>query len=169
MPTLIATVGAENANSYATKAEADAYHDVHLYAATWTDADDDNRKIALIMATRILDEVCEWQGEKLAGDQALRWPRWDVYDKDGFVLPADEIPVFLKNATAELARHLLAKDRLQTMDDAVAGLTKVKAGSVEVEFDKMDRMELLPPSVLNMVKDFSTSAGGGFEVPLVRV
>lgn len=170
MATIIATVGAVDANCYCTVAEADTYHDNMLYGTAWTDEDDDDKKIqALIWATRLLDEQVDWDGDKASTTQVLRWPRYNVYDRDGYVFSNTIIPQWLKNATAEFARHLLLKDRLQTMDDNVAGLTSVTAGPVSVDFDSMDRIELFPPSVLSIIKDFARMSSGGMVVPLVRV
>jgi len=55
--TLILETGAglANANSYATVAESDAYHDGHLYATAWTGATSGNKAAALVMATRLID------------------------------------------------------------------------------------------------------------------
>lgn len=168
-PTLIATAGAVNANSYATVAEADTYHDAHLYGTEWTDAETANKIVALIWATRLLDELCDWDGNKISRDQALRWPRSDVWDRDDYEIDNTTIPQFLKNATAELARHLLIKDRLQEMDENVAGLEMVKAGPVQVDFSSMDRIDALPPSVDQIVKDFIRGGGSsGMVVPLER-
>jgi len=168
MPTIVATAGATNANSYATLTEANTYHDTHLYASVWTDAEDDNKIIALIWATRLLDQVCTWDGAKVTQGQALRWPRSWVYDQDGYVFPNDAIPQWLKNVAAELARHLLTKDRLQAMEDAIAGLKSVQAGSVSVEFDSMDRISALPISVQQMLEPYAKTSSGGFQVPVVR-
>lgn len=169
MPTLIATPGADDANSYATVAEANTYHEAHLYMTAWENADDDNKVIALIWATRLLDEQNDWIGEKASAAQALRWPRSYAEDADGYPIDAATIPQKLKEATAELARHLLVKDRLQVMDDNVAGLESVKAGSVEVSFSSMDRIDLLPPSVDQMLKNLvAGGSSGGMIVPLRR-
>lgn len=169
MPTLIATPGATNANSYATLAEALTYHESHLYASVWENADDDQKIVALIWATRLLDEQQDWKGEKVSGLQALRWPRSYAEDCDGYSIDSVTIPLSLKNATAELARHLLTKDRLQVMDDNVAGLKSVTAGSVSVEFSSMDRIDLFPPSVDQMLRCLtSTSSVSGMIVPLRR-
>lgn len=169
MATIVATAGANNANSYCTLAEAQAYHDVHLYASAWTDAEDDNKVIALIWATRTLDEMCEWAGDKVTQEQALRFPRYNVYDQDGFIQVHTAIPQWLKNATAELARHLLTKDRLQSMEDAITGLKSVQAGPVAVEFDSMDRITVFPQSVQQIIAPYITNSTGGFQIPLVRV
>jgi len=170
--TLIATAGAVNANSYATLAEAAAFLETNPHAfPAWSNADDAEVKIpALIWATRILDEDYDWVGAKVSSTQALRWPRADVVDRDGWSVDSTTIPSFLKNATAELARHLAASDRFATRDGAQSGVQAVTAGSVSVTFDKYDRIAVLPESVLAMVGFYTTgSATGGIEVPLVRV
>jgi hypothetical protein len=167
--TLIATAGAANANSYTTVEEADAYHDAHLYASTWTNATTEQKTAALVWATRLLDEQCEWDGTKATNEQALRWPRGGAYDADGVPFDVDEIPQSLKYATAEFARHLLASDRFQVRDDARGGLHSVSAGPVSLTFNMVDRIGLLPESVCSLVAPYMTGTGGGWEVPLVRV
>jgi hypothetical protein len=167
--TLIATAGASNANSYMTVEEADAYHEAHLYASDWTAATMATKETALIWATRLLDEQCEWRGTKTTNEQALRWPRGGVSDMDGVAIDNDVIPTALKRATAELARHLLKSDRLQARDDARGGLQSVAAGPVSVTFDKVDRISLLPESVLSLLRPITTGSAGGLAVPLVRV
>lgn len=170
MPTIVATAGATNANSYCTVAEADAYHETIVGATTWTEAEDDTKIAALIQATRVLDEQYDWVGQKANSTQALRWPRADVTDRDGWDVDSATIPTFLKNATAEMARALIKGDRFATRDDAKGGIKSVTAGSVSVTFDSLDRIELLPESVSTMLNYYSIgSQSGGINVPLVRV
>ena len=59
--TLIKETGAGlvDANSYADVADGNAYHDGHLYATAWTGASDDQKAVALVMASRLID--AEWQ------------------------------------------------------------------------------------------------------------
>lgn len=148
---LDATVGGESANSYCTRAEGTTYHEAHLYATAWTGATDANKDAALVWATRMLDEQIEWAGEKTTVEQALRWPRGGAYDRDGCGIEDDVIPTFLKNATAELARYLLEGNRPGTLDSSMSGVESVKVGTVEVKFDKMDRIATLPESVMAMI------------------
>lgn len=171
VPTLIATAGATNANSYCTVAEGDAYHEAHLYASSWEAAETDQKTIALIWATRLLDETYEWKGEVTSIDQALRWPRSWVLDRDGHkYLDHLTIPTFLKQATAELARLLIIKDRLQALDDAASGISAVSAGSVSVTFTKTDRQEAIPDSVYQIVAPYvEIKLSGSHIAKLVRV
>src|SRR5687767_13653613 len=109
-PTLDATAGGANANSYITVADATTYHDAHLYATGWSGASADNKIISLIWATRLIDAAYEFVGEIASDTQALRWPRAAAFDRDGRLLANDEIPAAIEQATAELARHLIAAD-----------------------------------------------------------
>lgn len=168
-PTLIATPGASNANSYCTVAEATAYFESRLYRTTWEEAEVADQTVSLIWATRILDELYDWLGEKASETQALRWPRYEAEDRDGFILDSATIPTFLKNATAELAGAMLAKDRYATRDEAQGGLSSVSAGSVSVSFDRFDRIELLPETVQQILAGYHTGSGTGWETPLRRV
>ena len=166
-PTIVATVGGANANSYGTRAEADSYHDQHLYGDTWKAAEAWKKDAALMWATRLLDEQISWNGTKASSTQALRWPRTEVKDQDGDLLASDEIPAWLLNATAELARYLLTEDRTA---ERGYGLQSVKADVVEVVFDSADEKPVLPASVRSMVAAYGSVQGGtqGW-VPLVRV
>ena len=155
---LDATARSATANRYSTVAEADAYHANHLYATVWTSAVLAQKEAALIWATRLLDEQVDWCGEKSTKDQALRWPRWYVADRDGYDVGMTVIPGWLKNATAEMARHLLAGDR--TTERSI-GLQSVTADTVEVVFDKHDVKPVLPPSVRSIVEPYGRVTGPG--------
>lgn len=165
---LVATPGDAAANSYASISDADAYHKTHLYNSAWIAADDWKREAALIWATRLLDEQVEWSGDVESLTQALRWPRANVLERDGRrYFDSGIIPTFLKNATAELARHLLAGDRTQ---ERSIGIQSVVADAVEVVFDKHDVKPILPPSVRSMVQPYGEVQGpGSGSAKLVRV
>jgi len=166
--TLVVTASDANANGYCSLAESNTYHEAHVSGATWIDAEDEVKIPALIMATRLLDEQVEWQGYITSLPQALRWPRAMVADRDGQkYVDSATIPTFLKNATAELARHLLAGDR--TAERSI-GISSVVADTVEVVFDKHDVKPFLPPSVRSIVEPYGTVNGpGSGTAKLVRV
>jgi hypothetical protein len=141
--TLIKETGAglSNANSYASAADGDAYHDAHVYATAWTGATTANKEKALVMATRLIDAHYLFYGTKLLKTQALMWPRFGAPDADhagGREFIADnEIPLNLVNATCELARELLLQDRTAAPDGE--GLSQAGiVGILNVTFDKRD-------------------------------
>ena len=165
---LIATAGAITANTYVTLGDSNALQEAHPYGAAWVDGDDDAKKQCLVWATQLLDDNMDWSGYVTSLTQALRWPRSGVMDRDGRnYFDVNTIPAFLKRATAEFARYLLAEDRTE---ERGFGITSVDADTVSIVFDKHDVQPVLPPSVLSMIAFCGRANGpGSMTVPLVRV
>lgn len=154
---LVATPGGATSNTYCTVAEADTYHEAHYYASTWNAATTANKNIVLVMATRLLDQLVMWDGNKETTSQALRWPRTSIYDLDGHYISSGTIPQFLKDATAEFARILLASDR--TADAETAGFKRIVIDDIELEVDKFDRPQTIPKSVWIIIKTYGSIIG----------
>ncbi len=155
--TLETGTGLTNSNAYCDADFAEEYHeDERLHVSDWTGADDDDKDKALIWATNILDTRINWSGYKKSTTQALRWPRYSVLDLDGHTLSSSEIPVWLKQATAELARYLIASDRYAESD--TRGIKKMKVGSLAMEMDKYDRASVMPQAVLDLCAPYGTLA-----------
>lgn len=149
-PTLVETAGSATANTYASLIEAGEYFDTQLYRSDFVDpVDDDIRNRALLMATRILDEQMDWYGFKNDDQQALRWPRQGVVDRDGYDVDSLTIPQEVKNATAELAGNLIAENR--TAENDTKGFKEMQAGTLRLVIDKNDRKKVLPESVVEML------------------
>ena len=106
---LITTPGAVDANSYASVAQADAYHALRGNG-TWAGATG-LKEAALIRATQWLDGRYghRWPGTRWKLRlQSLDWPRFDAADREGTIVEADEIPLEVINATCEAALRELA-------------------------------------------------------------
>jgi hypothetical protein len=146
---LDATVNGANSDSFITVATADTYFSNHLYSSTWDAGSTANKEKALKMATRILDEKCAWSGTRATSTQALGWGRTDVY-YDGISVSSTTIPVQIANATAEFAGHLLAKDL--TVNAEGKGLSSIKVGDIELDFDKSDTAGVMPDIVQEMLR-----------------
>lgn len=133
---LDAVVGSLTGNAYATVLEADAYHEQSLYGDAWADLDDDVKQKALIAATRLLDENVAWAGYPTSYAQPLGWPRVGVATRNGYFVPSGTVPLALKQATAAFAALLAAAGtETNTESENPAGLKKLKAGPIELEFD----------------------------------
>lgn len=158
--------GSASANSFASVANGDDYHDKHLYATDWTGASTANKQKALMMATRLLDETFDWNGQKASDTQALQWPRLGVTDRGGWAIDGDEIPQDLIDATCELARLLIAADR--TAEDDTKGFSRIKAGSLDIEIDKHDRTKTTTPTLVRMVTPHLGVSRVGGTVKLIR-
>ena len=156
--TLIKETGAglSDANSYASAADGDAYHDGHLYATAWTAAVTGSKEKALVMATRLIDGLCQFNGFKRMSTQSLQWPRRECRDPDiedgvvpglllvrGPFLDETKVPSLVVNAACELARSLLIEDR--TDDPDGEGLSSISVvGSLRLDFNANDRQPVVP-------------------------
>jgi hypothetical protein len=155
--------GLANANSFASVAESDLYHESVLYASAWTAATTANKEASLVMATRLLDRKTKWAGEKKSSTQALAWPRTDVFC-DEFETPATLVPVPVKDATAELARLLLVEDlTAEVAQNELEGIGLGK-GALEIKFNGKAKKQIpsIVDDLLSCYGDLST--GGGFNV-----
>jgi hypothetical protein len=170
---LDATPGGANANSFATLAQANAYIASRLYSDDWTDADEDTQERALITATQLIVAAVEWQGWPTSTTQALPLPRTGLRARTGAALPSTSIPLALAYATAEYARQLITAGAMPTAPSDTAGLKRLKAGPVELEWDGSGAAGAdgsLPVDVLAMIGFLvETWSRGRTCVPLERV
>jgi hypothetical protein len=160
--------GQTNANAYADVADGDAYHEGHLYATAWTAASADQKAVALVMASRLIDCEVQFVGVKAVAWQALQWPRRQCripdYEDE---LSADSVPKAVMDATCELARELIIADR--TAAPAGEGLSYQNNGSVQTGYDKSDTRPVISRVAQAMLAKFGamTKATSG-AVRLVR-
>jgi hypothetical protein len=151
--------GSSTANSYCSVNNADTYHEKRLHVSTWTAATDDNKEIALMWATRLVDEQVIWNGVAVGTDQALMWPRNLLYDRNGFAILSTTIPTFLKEATAEFARYLIGEDRTTETNRDLMGFKKIKIDVLAMEVDAYRAKEVMPPSVWTMIRPYCKKIG----------
>ncbi len=184
MPTLVKETGsAQNpaANSYADMDDAAGYFGTRLNIDVWNNATGDNQLIALIMATRTIDAMFQFNGEKVSQAQPLQWPRIYCLDPDnqqgiiptatrysGRYFPSDKVPKLVINSTCELAMQLLTSDR--TNDPQGTGISRIKIDEVmDVTFAKGDKMPVVPSLVQSWLSKFAVYLGGASgAVRLVR-
>ena len=158
-------------NTYATLNEAEDYIEARLHTDNWDDAIDNDREAALLMATALLDRLCNWDGDKASDTQALRWPRSFVYTPDGDTVDSATIPQFLKDATAEFALHLLGSDLTETISRDLEGFKQIEVGSLNLVLDTEGgayKKAIMPDSVWIIVRSYCSRMGSGSKI-LVRV
>lgn len=162
--------GKEDSNSYVSEAYASTYFDGHSYSDEWPVASSAVQKTALITSTRLLDEWVDWNGDIVSDTQALRFPRYGVQTRDRFTFDSDIVPEFLKRATCELALYLLRSNT--TAEPDTKGFSELKAGSLMMKIDKLDRdgTGALPDAVMVIVEPFGSirRRGGAGTVELER-
>lgn len=131
---LTTTVGSASADSYASVAEADAYHAARLFVQAWTGADTTTKEAALKMAARLLDVSFVWTGTAVDGTQALCWPRSGMLTRNGYAIATTTVPGELKAAQAEFARQLIVADRSADNDVLKQSISSLRAGPVALTF-----------------------------------
>ena len=159
--------GKVDANSYADVADADAYHAGHLYASAWTAATADQKTVALVMATRLIDAEFQFNGTRTTAGQNLQWPRAKCPEPDNVHVPIsvllpipydyvqyDTVPKAVVQATCEMARELLIADR--TAAPAGEGLAYQNVGGNQTGYDKTDTRPVIPPMVQALLARFGT-------------
>ncbi|HMP82705.1 MAG TPA: hypothetical protein PKA41_08400 [Verrucomicrobiota bacterium] len=150
--------GKNDANSYATAADGDAYHEGHLYASAWTAASSGQKEAALVMASRLIDGQYQFGGVKVTDTQGLQWPRAACFDPDdgvnGGTLPETVVPKAVVQATCEMARELLIVDR--TAAPAGEGLKYYNDGSVQTGYDKGDTRPVISYIAQGLLAKFGT-------------
>lgn len=109
--------GLPGAESYASVTTADTYHNARSNTG-WT-GEIDVKERALRRATEYMDiiYVQVWRGWRNTKDQGLDWPRFNVVDRDGFVIGSDEVPKVLERATVEMALRALIEELLPDIDE----------------------------------------------------
>lgn len=161
MPPLDATVGGANANSYVDRASAVVYFATRLVTAAWDAADQPTQERALMAATARLEQE-EYVGCRASTGQALKWPRLDITDDDGTLLPTNAIPVPVARATCELALALLASGTTDALAPtgleafqsvSVGGLTVTPAATAPAA-------GALPPQVRRLLRRWLTTSTG---------
>jgi len=164
---LNAVVGATDANSYVTQAEANAYFFDRAHSSAWEDFEEKDN--ILITSSQMLDWYIKWKSYRSSTTQNMLWPRTNVIRRDGTIIDNDVIPNEVKVAVYELALSSLEEDR--TIDDPLSGIDQLRAGSLMIKagmpgFDSTAK-EVIPEKVYKILSDLYT-LGGGSVVRLLR-
>lgn len=139
MPSLVATAGAANANSYLSVAGADSIADGMVGTLAWSTATEANKIKALITATNGL-ETLSWIGSRSTTTQALAWPRTDASCGDKTIAD-DDIPREIELATFDLANALLGDPTLLRSSPSSAALV-TGVPNRDLKRLKLDVMEI---------------------------
>ena len=167
---LNATLGASDANSYVTRAEADAYMANRAFvSARWAAFTASVKEQFLITASQMIDWYLSWKGDKAEETQSMEWPRLDAIRKSGYEILETELPSEVKVAVYEMAISLFDADR--TEDDPLAGIGQLKVSSLMIkagpEYPNQTTKKVIPEKVKKILKDLITSYGGIY--PLLRM
>ena len=172
--TIIATLKSETANSYVTLSEANDYFDTSPDSSTWTNKTDDQKKRALISATRWIDTLV-FYGDRCDDSQALKFPR-NNYEVDDVVLACTAVPNNIKYAQYELARALANDTDAITGNTGTAGVpSEVKIGDLEVKYNEksqstgtVNNVFDVYPWIQSYLGAYCSGGSGSYQVRVMR-
>lgn len=147
------------ANTYASAAEADAYHTDRAFDA-WDDATDDEKATALIKATDYLNGL-SWTGRKVA-QRVMAWPRIGVC-LDGYPIATDDVPDDVILACCYMAGEFVkGADPLAAQDRAISEMT---VGGVSFRYEPGSSQSPQYPALRSILRGLLLSSGS---IRLVR-
>ena len=150
------------ANSYVTTAEFTTYcgnRNITIDAVTYGDESE-----LLIKAMDYLEQQ-DFKGWKVARDQALQFPRVDLWI-DGYDIDSDVVPQILKDAQCEIAVQIMqGYNPLRVIDRAVK---REKVDVIEVEYMDNAATQTISPSIANALRKLLRGSVGGNSFSLVR-
>jgi len=138
--------------SYATVAESDTYFSTDYTRSTaWAAISDSDKEKLLQTATRNLNIMFNWNGEREDEDQTLPFPRTSIIC-DGLELSADGSSEAIIPATCEEAYNIYASSTGATQNPvSVPGIESVGVGSIDVKFDLDVKVDQIPNAVIDSV------------------
>lgn len=165
--------GLADADSYASLADAAAYHE-SVGNAAWAALDSDTvREQLLRVATYYMVETYRtmWAGTRMTSTQALDWPRYEVpmVDAPGgdywaAYYPSNEVPAAVKRACAVLA---LKASTTELSPDLGPAAIREKVGPIEVEYSAGYQQQTRYQAIDNMLAPLLRSTRG--VIPVVRI
>ncbi len=166
-----------DSESYISVADATAYHANRGNSAWASVATDAIREQLLRKATDYMTQAYRnrWKGTRVSASQALDWPRnfveysdFEAATLNGSVLiggyyyyPADEVPVEVKNACADLALKAIAGD---LNADLSQGVVREKIDVIEVQYDTLSPQYVRYRSIDQLLMPLLKSSGASHQV-----
>ncbi len=125
-------------NSYVSLAEMVTYLTDRVPDETvltaWTALADALKATYLVNATRSLDMMVEWIGDRYSRDQKLDWPRVNAY-VDGFLLDQITFPDRVKEGAMEMAIWSMQNDGVVSVQQNAA-FDSIKVGPINIDFNE---------------------------------
>lgn len=162
--------GIEDANSYASEDDLGTYSDDRGITLASGDAE-----AALIRATAFIDARygSSFAGYQKSGrSQGLQWPRSAAYDAGDWLIPEDEVPKEVIQATCEAAiRELTSPNSLMPDLERGGAIQSIRAGSVGITYASNASSKTtftLIDGILSNVLTGNGGSGGGLFGKVVR-
>ena len=172
--TIDATIKGENANSYVTLTEANAYFETVPDSTTGDNNTVDQKNRSLIAATRWIDSFV-YYGDRCDDGQALKFPR-NNYQVDCVELACSKIPNNIKYEQYELARALANDtDAITGTSGKEGNIEQAKLGDLEVKFNtdsqgtgSINNILDVYPWLQSYLGAYMLGGAGSFQMRVVR-
>jgi len=149
------------ANTYATRDSfIDAWHADRGNGA-WAAASTSARDAAIFRSMDWM-ESRPWRGMRQTLDQPLSWPRYEVYDEQGYQYTL--VPLQVKQALAEMALRALAA-QLEADQERGGAVSSISAGSVSISWENGAPAGTTYPAITALLRRF---VHGGAQAPVER-
>jgi hypothetical protein len=123
----------------------------------WEALSDELQALYLVNATRSLDFMFEWIGDRYSRDQKLDWPRTSAF-VDGFLLDQITFPQPIIEATCEMAIWSMQNAGLIAVQQN-ASYDSIKVGPINIDFNEQvggASQKYAPDIVAYLLTDYGT-------------
>jgi hypothetical protein len=136
---LVTDLFSPTANTYVSVEEMTDYVSTRVADPTmldaWLDLDPDRQIMYLVNATRSIDMMSTWIGDKYSQQQGLDWPRYNVW-YEGYILNIEGVaPQRVKEATCEMALWMMQNSGAMSTGSNVA-YDSIKVGPIAIDFNE---------------------------------
>lgn len=147
-----------NFASYVTVEESIQMAEMIPQTSGWVDLDESLQLSSLSYSSKMLDSFFDWSGTISTESQQLRWPRKNVYDRDGRLQDSTLIPDVIKQATFLLANNVA---NVQVNGSTPGNLDSLKIGPISLSFDTTLSISEQPiaSDIISMLVGFGTYTG----------
>lgn len=159
------TIGGRDYPVYASLEDADDFMmaDATAYGDAWREAEEESRKRSLVTSTRAIDAAL-WQGEPT--DPPAAFPRSGLTYPDGGDVDPATVPQRVIDASILLGAWYIEGSDIQNAAAAAAGLKRMKADTVELEYSRMPTLSgtaapIFPSMVLDLIGFWLAGGRGG--------
>ncbi len=149
--------GVENANTYANVETVSSYCTDMGYS-TWASASTDDQESAILRAMSYI-EAQNWKGVKKSNNNPLEWPRYNVLDRNGYIVSSEVVPTNVVKALSEAAyRESVSAGTMQAELEREGRVKKKKIDVIEVEYFEGASGETSRPIIAGLLKGYIRSA-----------
>lgn len=125
-------------NSYVSEAEMAAYVTERVpdpaVLAAWDALSPELQATYVVNASRFIDNMMEWIGDRYSRDQRLDWPRVNAVI-DGFLLDQITFPTAVKEATCEMVVFSMQNNGVVAVQTNAA-FDSIRVGPINIDFNE---------------------------------